>query len=71
MSIGNEVIYESVIQKYNKGRKQYEKDQETSKSFDKLYRKCLQDNVKDENENETLCNNLTKCLDETRKESFL
>ena len=60
LSIGNKVIYEIIINKYNKYKKQYEKDQQTVKSFDKLYRKSLQDNVIDKSENESLCNLFTK-----------
>ena len=39
---------------YNKQKKQYEEDQQTIKTFDKLYRKSLQDNVVDKNEYESL-----------------
>ena len=45
--------------KYNKLS---EKDQQIIKSFDKLYRKSLQDNVIDKNEYETLCNFLLNML---------
>ena len=71
LSISNKVINEIIINKYKKFKKQYEKDQQTSKSFDKLYRKTLQDNVIDENEYESLCNSFTKYVDETKNESFL
>ena len=37
VSIGSEVISEEVMQKYIKYKEQYEKDQQTIKSFDKLY----------------------------------
>ena len=50
LSIGNKVIYEIIVNKYNKYKKQYEKDQQTIKSFDKLYRKSLADNVIDKGE---------------------
>ena len=63
LSIGSKVIYEIVMQKYNKNETQYEEDQETLKSFDKLYRKSLQDNLIDKNEYESSCNNYTKNLD--------
>ena len=33
---GNKVKYETVIQKYNKHKNQYQKDQQTIDSFDKL-----------------------------------
>ena len=39
LSIGNKVIYEVVINKENKYKTQFEKYQQTSKSFDKLYKK--------------------------------
>ena len=50
------IIYENVMQKHNKYKKQYEKDQQTMKSFDKLNRKSSQDNIIDKNEIESLCN---------------
>ena len=59
-SVGNKIIYEIIINKYNKYKKQYEKDQQTIKSFDKLYRKSLQDNMIDKTEYENLCNIFTK-----------
>ena len=37
LSLGNKVLHKLIIHKYNKYRKQYEKDQQTNKSFDKLY----------------------------------
>ena len=54
LSIGYKVIYEIIINKDNKYKKQYEKDQQTIKSSDKLYRNYLQDNVIDKNEYESL-----------------
>ena len=45
LSIVNKAIYEIILNKYNKYQKLYERDQQTIKSFDKLYRKSLQDNV--------------------------
>ena len=38
LSIGNEVMYEIVMQKYNNYKKQYQKDQNPIDSFDKLYK---------------------------------
>ena len=55
------------IQKY---KKQYERDQQTIKSLDKVYRKSLQDKVIDKVEFKSLCNNFTKYVDETKNESF-
>ena len=50
LSLGNELLHKLIINKYNKYKKQYERDQNTIKSFDKLYRKSLQDNVIDKTE---------------------
>ena len=47
LSLGNKVLHKLITNKYNKDKKQYERDQQTIKSFDKLYRKSLQDNVID------------------------
>ena len=71
LSLGNKVLHKLIINKYNKYKKQYERDQNTIKSFDKLYRKSLQDNVIDKSENESLCNIFTKYVDENKNESFL
>ena len=71
LSLGNKVLPKLIINEYNKNKKQYEKDQITIKSFDKLYRKSLQDNVIDKTEYESLCNIFTKCVDENKNESFL
>ena len=71
LSIGNKVIYEKIINKCNKYKKQYEKDQQTIKSFDKLYRKSLQDKTIDKSEYENLCNIFTKYVDENKNGSFL
>ena len=71
LSIGNKVPYEIIINKYNKYKKLYKKDQQTIKSFDKLYRKSLQDNVIDKTEYESLCNTFTKYVDENKNKSFL
>ena len=71
LSLGNKILHKIIINKYNKYKKQYERDQNTIKSFDKLYRKSLQDNVSDKTEYESLCNIFTKYVDENRNESFL
>ena len=71
LSLGNKILHKLVISKYNKYKKQYERDQNTIKSFDKLYRKSLQDNVIDKTEYENLCNIFTKYVDENKNESFL
>ena len=59
------------MQNYNKYKKQYERDQNTIESFDKLYRKSLQDNVIDKTEYESLCNSFIKYVDENKIKSFL
>ena len=71
LSLGNKVLHKLILNKYNKYKKLYERDQNSIKSFDKLYRKSLQDNVIDKTEYESLCNILTKYVDENKNESFL
>ena len=71
LSLGNKILHKIIINKYNKYEKQYERDQNTIKSFDKLYRKSLQDNLIDKTEYESLCNIFTKYVDEYKNESFL
>ena len=71
LSLGNKILYKLIINEYNKYKKQYERDQNTIKSFDKLYRKSLQDNVIDKTEYESLCNIFTRYVDENKNESFL
>ena len=71
LSIGNKIIIELIINKNSKNKKQYDRDQLTIKSFDKLYRNSLQDNVINKNEYESLCNNFTEYLDGNKSESFL
>ena len=70
LSLGNKILHKLIINKYNKYKKQYERDQQTIKSFDKLNRKSLQDNVIDKIEYESLCNIFTKYVDETKNELF-
>ena len=71
LSLGNKILYKLIINKYNKYKKLYERDQNTIKSFDKLYRKSLQDNIIEKNEYENLCNIFTRYVDENKNESFL
>ena len=70
LSNGTRVFYEININKYNKYKKQYERDQQTTKSLDKLYRKFLQDNIIDKTEYESLCKIFTKYVDENKNESY-
>ena len=71
LTLGNKILHKLIINKYNKYKKQYERDQQTIKSFDKLYRKSLQDNVIDKTEYESLCNIFTRYVDQNKNESFL
>ena len=71
LSLGNKVLHILILNKYNKYKKQFEKDRQTIKPFDKLCRKSLQDNVADQTEYESLCNIFNKYVDETKIESFL
>ena len=48
-------VSHKILNKYNKYKKQYQKDQQTIKSFENLDRKGLQDNLIDKNEYEYLC----------------
>ena len=70
LSLGNKILHKIIINKYNKYKKQYEKDQNTIKSFDKLYRRSLQDNVIDKNEYESLCNIFTKYVEVNKNENM-
>ena len=71
LSLGNKILHKLVINKYNKYKKQYERDQNTIKYFDKLYRKSLQDNIIDKIEYESLCKIFTKYVDQNKNETFL
>ena len=70
-SIANKVIYETILNKYNKNKEQCGKDQQTTKSLDKFYRKPLHDYKIDKMEYESLYNRFTKYVDENKNESFL
>ena len=60
LSLGNKVLHKLIINKYNKYKRLYERDQQTIKSFDKLYKKSLQDNIIDKTEYDSLCKIFTK-----------
>ena len=64
------LLHKLIMNKNKKYKKQYEKDQQSKKSFDKLYTKYLEDNIIDQNEYESLCNVFTEKLDETKNEPF-
>ena len=70
LSLGNKILHKLIKNKYNKYKKQYERDQNTIKSFDKLYRKSLQDNIIDKTEYENLCNIFTRFVDEYKVNLF-
>ena len=71
ISLGKKILHKLIISKYNKYKKQFERDQNTIKSFDKLYRKSLQDNIIDKTEYDSVCNIFTKYIDQNKNESFL
>ena len=71
LPLSSKVLHKLIINKYNKYKKLYERDQNTIKSFDKLYPKSLQDNIIDKTEYDSLCNIFTKYVDENKNESFL
>ena len=71
ISLGTKILHKLIINKYNKYKKQYERDQNTIKSFDKLYRKSLQDNIIDKTEYDSLCNIFTRYVNENKNEFFL
>ena len=56
LSSSNRVLQKIFLNKYNEYKKQIEKDQEIIKSFDKVYRKNLQDNLVDRIKKESLGN---------------
>ena len=68
--LANKVKKEIILNKYNKYREQYHKDQELIKPFDNLYRISLRDNVIDKNEYESLCNIFAKYLVEQKMNLF-
>ena len=70
LSLGNKVLHNLIINKYNNYKKQYDEDQQTIKYFEKLYRKYLQDNITDKTEYDSLCNIFTEYVDENKNESF-
>ena len=71
LSLSNKVLHKLIINKYNKYKKLYERDQNTIKSFDKLYRKSLQDNIIDKTEYENLCIIFTRYVDENKNSFFI
>ena len=70
LSLGDKILHKLIINKYNKYKNQFERDKQTIKSFDKIYRKSLQDNKIDRIEYESLCNIFTKYINENKNEFF-
>ena len=70
LSLGNKVLHKLIINKYNKYKKLYERDHQTIKSFDKLYRKSLQDNIIDKTEYDSLCKILLIILTKIKMNFF-
>ena len=60
LSLGNKILLKMITNKSNKYKKQHENVQQTNKSFDKIYRKTLQDKIIDRSLYESLCNIFTK-----------
>ena len=71
LSLGNKILHKLIINKHNNYKKLHERNQNPIKSFDKLYRKSLQDNIIDKTEYESRCNIFTKYVDENKNDSFL
>ena len=71
LSIDNKIIYGLIIKNTKNIKNNMNETNFTIKSFEKFYRNSLQDNVIDKNEQESLCNIFTKCVDENKNESFL
>ena len=59
------------MKEHNKNNKKNERDQQTKKFFDKMYRESLNDNLIDKTEYERICNIFTNYVDETKNETFL
>ena len=47
LSLGNKVLHRIIINRYNKYKKQFDEDEQTIKTSDKLNREFLQDNIID------------------------
>ena len=72
LSLANKVLHTTILNNFNKYKKQYEKYSQTILSIDNLYRKTSQDNIIDKSEYEPLCNFFTNYVDdENKNESFL
>ena len=54
LSLRNKLMHKIILNKYNRCKKQYRKDQQTPKFCDKLYSKSLQDNLVNKREYENM-----------------
>ena len=70
LSIGNKVLYEIIINKYNKYKETYEKTNKLLNFLTYLIKKALQDNLIDTIDLDSFCNVFSKRLEETKKVSF-
>ena len=70
LSLSNKLLQKLVINKNNKYKKQYHKDQQSIKSFDRFNGKSLQDKIIDKNEYESICNIFINYLEETKMTLF-
>ena len=71
LSLGNNVLHEVIKNVYNMYKKQFEKDQQTIKSCDKLNKRSLQENFTDKNKYESPCNIFNKEVDEKKTNPLL
>ena len=71
-SLGNKVVHKILLNKFFLYKRQSEKDKQTIKSFDDVFKNAngLLDNLLDKNEHDSLCNIFTEHLVETKNKSF-
>ena len=70
LSFGNEILHNILLNKNNKYKKQYQKDQQYIKSFVMLYRNCLRGNLIDIKGYESVYHFINKYVDGKKNESF-
>ena len=69
LSLSNKALHKTITKKTLGKKNQYEKDQQTNETLDKLYRKSLQLNILDENESESAFKVFNNYDDEMRNET--
>ena len=69
--VGNKVLHKIILTIYDKYTKQHQKNPQTTKSLDNLFRKSLQDNLINKKEFEPLYYNFINYIDGRENESFL